>query len=98
MSFFDEKLNGTGALTARLSDDADKIQGLTALSMGSIIQLVSSMCVALGLAFYYSWQMTLVVLATLPFFALGGIIESKMAWSSSNDPEVRKAYAYASQT
>ncbi len=98
ISFFDEKMNGTGALTARLSDDAEKIQGLTATSMGSIIQLISSMGTAIGLAFYHGWQMTLVVLACVPILALGGILESKATWKSSNDPTVRKAYASASQT
>ena len=60
--FFDDKMNGTGALTARLSEDADKIQGLTGPSMGSIVQLLTSLSVALGISFYYSWKMTLIVL------------------------------------
>jgi ABC-type multidrug transport system fused ATPase/permease subunit len=91
-------MNGTGALTARLADDADKIQSLTTLSISSLVQLASSMAVAIGLAFYYSWQMTLVVLATLPAFALAGVLESQATWISANDPEVRKAYSVASQT
>jgi ABC-type multidrug transport system fused ATPase/permease subunit len=62
MAFFDDKRNSTGALTARLSDEAETIQKLTGPAIGSFFQLIVSMGVAIGLAFSYSWRLTLVVL------------------------------------
>jgi ABC-type multidrug transport system fused ATPase/permease subunit len=64
VKFFDDRMNGTGVLTARLSEDADRIQLLTGPITGNLIQLAVSMSVAVGLAFYYSWQMTLIVLVS----------------------------------
>lgn len=64
VKFFDEKLNGTGILTARLSDEADKIQLLTGPVTGNLVQLAVSITVAIILAFYSSWQMTLIVLVS----------------------------------
>lgn len=97
-AFFDKPTNGTGALTSRLSEEAERIQGLTGPTMGNIIQLLSSMTVALALAFYYSWQMTLVVLGAFPLIGLGGIIEAKATFGALGNPQVRKAYAEASQS
>lgn len=39
IAFFDEPIHGTGALTARLADDATKIQQLTGPVMGTILQV-----------------------------------------------------------
>lgn len=39
VSFFDEEKHSTGILTARLSSDAQKIQGLTGVSLGTVLQI-----------------------------------------------------------
>ena len=98
IGFFDDAKNGTGALTAKLSDEAEKIQGLTGPVLGNLVQLAVSVGVALGLSFYYSWQMTLVVLAIVPVMILGGILETKITFMGANDPRVRRAYSQAAQT
>lgn len=56
------------------------------------------MGLAMGLAFYYSWQLTLIVLATVPIMAFSGIIETKSSFQASNSDEVKQAYAMAAQT
>lgn len=98
VKFFDDKKNGTGVLTSRLSEDPEKISLLTGPIMGNIFQLIVSMTLAIIYAFYYSWQMTLVVLAIVPILALSGILETQATWAMSNNPEVRKSYEKASQT
>ena len=38
MSYFDDPLNNTGALTTRLATDASRIQGATGIKLGQVIQ------------------------------------------------------------
>ena len=38
MAYFDDHMNSTGALTTRLATDASKVQGITGVRLGSIIQ------------------------------------------------------------
>ena len=38
MEYFDDHMNSTGALTTRLATDASKVQGVTGVKIGSVIQ------------------------------------------------------------
>ncbi|KNE63236.1 hypothetical protein, variant [Allomyces macrogynus ATCC 38327] len=96
MGWFDDERHGTGALTAQLSEQADRIQNLTGPNAANLLQLLVSMGAAVGLAFYYSWQLTLVVLACVPVLALGSIFEAKIMQGSLN--KTRLAYAEAGQS
>ena len=97
MEFFDDPMNGTGSLTSRLSEDAEKIKMLTGITIGTIFQLLISLGVSLGAAFYYSWRMTLTVLAIMPMFVVGGYIQNKVQFAATAGKKVRQAYAGASQ-
>ncbi|ORZ35602.1 multidrug resistance protein 1 [Catenaria anguillulae PL171] len=95
MGWFDDEKNGTGALTARLSEQADKIQLLTGPNLANLFQLIVSMGSAIGIAFYYSWRQTLTVLACVPILALGSVFEAQVTTGAVN--KSRKAYAVAGQ-
>ncbi|KAJ3365129.1 Multidrug resistance protein 1 [Allomyces javanicus] len=96
MVWFDDERHGTGALTAQLSEQADRIQNLTGPNAANLLQLLASMGAAVGLAFYYSWQLALVVLACVPMLALGSLFEAKIMQGSLN--KTRLAYAEAGQS
>ena len=98
MEFFDDPLNGTGSLTSKLSEDAEKIQTLTGVTLGTIFQLTISLSVSLGASFYYSWRMTLVVLAVFPILIIGNNLRNRVTIRSQASKEVRAAYAKASQS
>ncbi|KAJ3372638.1 Multidrug resistance protein 1 [Allomyces arbusculus] len=95
MGWFDDEQHGTGALTAQLSEQADLIQGLTGPNAANLLQLLVSMGSAIGLAFYYSWQLTLVVLACVPVLALGSVFQAKIKQGALN--QTRRAYVEAGQ-
>ncbi|KAJ3133094.1 ATP-binding cassette, sub-B (MDR TAP), member 4 [Geranomyces variabilis] len=96
IAWFDEKSNGTGVLTSRLSEQADRIQGLTGPNAANIIQLVVSMGVSIALAFYYGWKMTLIILCAVPVLAVGAVFESRVMTGSA--APTRLQYARAAQT
>ncbi|TPX56446.1 hypothetical protein PhCBS80983_g04538 [Powellomyces hirtus] len=96
IGWFDDKANGTGVLTSRLSEQADRIQDVTGPNAANIIQLVVSMGVSIGLAFYYGWKMTLIVLSCVPVLALGAIFEARVMTGSV--APTRLQYARAAQT
>ncbi|KAL7751664.1 hypothetical protein RI367_002663 [Sorochytrium milnesiophthora] len=96
ISWFDDKANGTGNLTSRLSEQADRIQGLTGPNAANIIQLTVSMVTAISVAMYYGWKMALCVLAATPVIAIGSVFESQVITNSL--APTRLIYASAAQT
>ena len=71
MGYFDEPANSTGALTARLSIDASKVQGAIGGQFGAICKGAGAMGVALFIGFYYEWRVTLISFAFC--IVLGGL-------------------------
>uniref|UniRef100_H2ZR91 Bile salt export pump n=1 Tax=Ciona savignyi TaxID=51511 RepID=H2ZR91_CIOSA len=78
IGYFDDHFNSTGALTTRLATDASKVQGCTGVRAGSAIQSVFALGVALGIAFAYGWQLTLLTLAFVPFMIIAGLLTMKI--------------------
>jgi ATP-binding cassette subfamily B (MDR/TAP) protein 1 len=78
VAFFDDENHATGILTARLSTDAQKIQGLTGVTLGTIFQISSTLIGAIVIAFIYGWQLALVGIAVIPFLVLAGAFRLKV--------------------
>ncbi|XP_022083016.1 multidrug resistance protein 1A-like isoform X3 [Acanthaster planci] len=83
IGWFDDKKNSTGALTTRLATEASQVQGATGARIGVMMQSICNIGVAIIIAFIYGWQLTLLVLAFLPFIAIAGAIEWQLVQSSS---------------
>jgi ABC-type multidrug transport system fused ATPase/permease subunit len=66
IGFFDDDANSPGVLVTRLAEEAAEIKGLTGPLMGIIFQSMSSLVIGMIIAFYFSWQLTLVILAAVP--------------------------------
>lgn len=77
MSFFDRKSNGVGALCARLSGDAARIQGATGQRIGQIFQSLAAFGVALGISAFFQWKLALVAACFIPFIVLAIFIEKR---------------------
>ncbi|KAJ3300113.1 ATP-binding cassette, sub-B (MDR TAP), member 4 [Borealophlyctis nickersoniae] len=95
IGFFDQERNSTGALTAKLAQDANLVQGLTGQNFAQIAQLVSTGVSGLVIAFVYSWQLTLVVLSTVPFMAVASYLE--MAAMSGFSAQTAKSFVQANR-
>ena len=67
IAWFDEQRNSTGALCSRLSNDASKVQGATGARIGSLLQGIAGLSVALALGIYYNLFLGMVTAAFFPF-------------------------------
>ena len=89
--------NGAGALAARLSTDAAIVHQTTGPRLGLQLQNFSSLAVALGIAFYSSWQLTLVVLGIVPLMALSGVAVMRFVKGNDKDASFLAAGAISTE-
>ncbi|KAK4873211.1 hypothetical protein RN001_015240 [Aquatica leii] len=66
MSYFDDKTNSVGTLSARLSYEAASVQGATGQRIGTILTSFATVLIGLCISFYYEWRITLVSLLFAP--------------------------------
>ncbi|KAI9762777.1 MAG: hypothetical protein M4579_000129 [Chaenotheca gracillima] len=70
MEWYDVRKIGIGALIPRLQAQIRELQIATSQPMGFLTQYSVTGVAALGVAFYYSWNLTLVTLSTVPIAAV----------------------------
>ncbi|RTG82081.1 ATP-binding cassette, subfamily B (MDR/TAP), member 1 [Schistosoma bovis] len=90
IAWFDEPENQAGALTAKLATDATKMSMISGAQLGFIIEALALIIMSLVIAFIYSWQLTLVVLAFYPIIVIGGYLQMRSMsgkGKSRNDTE-----------
>ncbi|XP_063679336.1 ATP-dependent translocase ABCB1-like isoform X1 [Bolinopsis microptera] len=75
LAFFDDPANSIGALTTRLSTEANAVKDATGSRVATVIQVVVGMSAALVIAFMTEWRLALVCLGCIPFIVIGGIIQ-----------------------
>ena len=75
IGFFDEESHTTGVLTTRLAEDANLVPGLTGPTFGGIIQAAGGLVAGMIIAFINCWQLSLVVLGTVPLMAAAGYFQ-----------------------
>ncbi|XP_059173798.1 ATP-dependent translocase ABCB1-like isoform X1 [Physella acuta] len=78
IGWYDDHKNSVGALTTRLATDASLVQGVTGIRLGTALMAFANMGVAIIISFVYGWQLTLLILAFMPFIALGGMMQVKL--------------------
>ncbi|XP_059052240.1 ATP-dependent translocase ABCB1-like [Achroia grisella] len=69
IAYYDDKNNSTGALCARLAGEAAAVQGATGQRIGTVLQAIGSLILALILSLYYEWRVGLVACAFVPLMA-----------------------------
>lgn len=78
VAYFDEEKNSTGALTTRLSTEASAVQGATGARLGTTFQSIAALGTGIVIGFIYSWKLTLLILAFMPFIVIAGYINMKV--------------------
>jgi ATP-binding cassette subfamily B (MDR/TAP) protein 1 len=73
-------LHNTGDLTTALEQDAFLVAQATGVAASDKVRLVLTLGIAIVIAFAYSWQVSLLSLATVPFMALGAHLQMKLQW------------------
>ncbi|XP_053570110.1 ATP-binding cassette sub-family B member 5 [Bombina bombina] len=84
IAWFDDKRNNTGALTTRLATDASQIQTATGSRLGLIAENVASMGLSFIIAFFFGWEMSLLLLAMIPILVATGLLETRALTGFAN--------------
>ena len=69
--------------------EAASIQGAMGVRIGTVLMNLSNLGVGLVIAFVYSWTVTLVILAFVPFLIIGGYLQTQLFTGyASKDKEI----------
>ncbi|ETL28871.1 hypothetical protein L916_17834 [Phytophthora nicotianae] len=77
IGWFDLDENASGALVSRLSTDSTVLQAMTSEMLNRGLVNATTLAIAFVIAFYYSLQVTLILLAAFPVVALSSFIQAK---------------------
>jgi ABC-type bacteriocin/lantibiotic exporter with double-glycine peptidase domain len=78
ISYYDKPDNTPGGISTKLSQDTYQINNMITGTIGVICLNISTISLSLIFAFYYSWKLTLIVLALTPLIAISGAINMKV--------------------
>ncbi|KAM9387494.1 ATP-binding cassette sub-family B member 5 [Phaethornis superciliosus] len=67
IGWYDDQKNAVGVLLTRLATDASQVKGATGRRLGLMTMTVFTLLTAIIIAFVYGWQLTLLILACIPF-------------------------------
>jgi ATP-binding cassette subfamily B (MDR/TAP) protein 1 len=70
MEWFDQRKDGTGAMTTKLQSFVLDLQEAASQPLGMVLRDLTTALASLGLALNQSWKLTLVIISTLPITAL----------------------------
>ncbi|KAI8440970.1 hypothetical protein MSG28_009258 [Choristoneura fumiferana] len=78
IGWFDDPQNGVGALCSRLAADAAAVQGATGTRIGALMQASATILIGIALSLYFTWQMTLVSLVSVPMVIGAVVLEGRV--------------------
>ncbi|KAF5296383.1 hypothetical protein FQA39_LY12502 [Lamprigera yunnana] len=83
VGYFDDEDNSVGALCGILSSEAASVQGATGQRIGNILSSLSTVVIALMVAFLAQWRIALVALCFAPVIIFFVYFEKKMLFKES---------------
>lgn len=95
IEFFDQDEHSTGGLVSNLSDDPQKVNGLAGVTLGAIVQAISTLTVGVILGLVFAWQVGLVGLACAPLLVTTGYIRLQVV--VLKDQKNKKAHEGSAQ-
>ena len=78
IAYFDQAHHNTGALCTYLATEASDVQGASGVRIGIMIQNIVTVGVGILIGFIFSWQLTLLIIAFLPFIIFGAVIQIRL--------------------
>ncbi|XP_028674145.1 ATP-dependent translocase ABCB1 isoform X2 [Erpetoichthys calabaricus] len=92
IGFFDDHKNSVGVLITRLATDASLVKGAGGSRLALGIQSICTLLLAVIIAFVFSWQLTLLILACIPFLVGASLVRMKsVAGHASKDQNALEA-------
>ncbi|KAF6757399.1 multidrug resistance protein 1 [Ephemerocybe angulata] len=95
IEYFDRDENSTGALTSKLSDNPQKVNGLAGVTLGAIVQSVATVLAGSVLGLAFIWKLALVGIACTPVVISTGYIRLRVV--VLKDQANRKAHEESAQ-
>lgn len=90
VAYFDEDEHSSGTLTSSLAENTLKINSFVGVSMGAIMQSISTLIIGTIISLIYGWKLALVVLACVPFTLSAGFVRLKLV--VQKDVKVRQVH------
>ncbi|BFU18176.1 p-glycoprotein [Entamoeba histolytica] len=90
VSWFDRRENMVGAVTTKLTSDPTSLQGISAERVGDIIEIMSTVGFGFGIGLYFSWKLSLCILAVFPIISFFMFINGQL--NSKNAAPAKAAY------
>ena len=78
IAYFDQPHHSTGALCTYLATEASAVQGASGVRIGIMLQNFITVGAGILIGFIFSWQLTLLIIAFLPFIVFGAIIQIRL--------------------
>ncbi|NXO70939.1 MDR1 protein, partial [Phainopepla nitens] len=86
IGWYDDQKNAVGVLLTRLATDASQVKGATGSRLALMTMTVVTLVTAIIIAFVYGWQLTLLVLACIPFVVIANAVNaSSMSGHAAED-------------
>ena len=77
IGWFDDKSHGASVLTSAMAEDTGVINGVGAESIAPQADGYSGLVIGLAVGFYFCWQQSLVVMATVPLLVIAKLVNFK---------------------
>ncbi|KAG7393096.1 Antigen peptide transporter 2 [Phytophthora pseudosyringae] len=92
VGWFDLKENASGSLVSRLAADSAILQSMTSDFLNRSLMTGTTFIIIFAISFYYSWEITLIMIATTPFLVGVSIVRlkqtaGKMSAKENNDAD-----------
>ncbi|KAF8133779.1 ste6-like protein [Boletus edulis] len=78
IEYFDKDEHSTGSLTASLSDNPQKVNGLAGVTLGTIVQSLTTLIGGSIIGLVYAWKPALVGMACIPLLISTGYIRLRV--------------------
>eukprot|EP00048_Salpingoeca_helianthica_P013576 m.203509 g.203509 ORF g.203509 m.203509 type:complete len:1137 (-) comp15520_c2_seq5:241-3651(-) len=85
--WFDNPAHGGLKLAHRLAADVPQVRNLVGDFIAIALLCTVLLCGGLGVALFYCWRTALVVLATMPFLVVGGVLMMRLSMLSTTESE-----------
>ncbi|CAG8515863.1 5175_t:CDS:2 [Diversispora eburnea] len=96
IEFFEKERNSVGILTSALSVDAARVNGLAGLTLGTLLQVVTTVITGFVIGLVIGWKLTIVCAICIPLLIFSGAILIKML--DGFQERTKKAYEESAQT
>ncbi|KAJ3058135.1 GTPase-activating protein, partial [Quaeritorhiza haematococci] len=85
----------TGALTSALASDATKVQGVSGVTLGTLLTVFTNLVGGIIVALCFGWKLALVATACLPLLVSAGVFRMKILTYFAD--KAKKAYQQSAQ-